>query len=613
MPSQFDQFVLPQTSYIPEYQGMPLAQLESSAKRLEDTYLKNLASANQMDIMNAERQAIAGDQGLNQQVAQEYAGVVDQMAQEGDYEHMSNRVAALARQYVRDPRIKAIQESRKNFEQEQTLAQQMMAKGMTPLFMGDPTTHQSYDPETGKANVYSPQVEQMLDYDGRRENIWKALNPDRFITGLTTSERKAMPEVIDQYLNYGMSEGIFDSKIAQNLENVMNSYRATPEYRQEMKKLLWENPGAQPEDVEAQIRRNVLDRGELRQYVKRSVQSLRPQDDGSGGGGLGSGYEEMSATNLKTEMGFDMDDFVSRERSDWSDIDSTERLAGVQAGTLAPNLEAAESDKYVGPNRYNTPEEKAAFDTAATAGIQIFAPDAISSGLTHSQKLEYAQKYTDLVQERMLNYRINTTNFDRERAEMQLKGSHVTQNDIQTQIETNIKNQLEQRAFYDMESGTTFTAKAAGGEFSDQFMDYIGDPDNITLAGELDPKNYITTASNNPEFADAYVINVRDVKAGKTRQILVNRQDSSRGNIYGQRAKEINNVYTSFSVKPNQQQEISIFGVPIVGKKEVGVDSEQNIYDKGITVSIQGSKPLDFKSEEALVDFIMGVVYGGQQ
>ena len=179
---------------------MPLAQLESGAKRLEDTYLRNLACANKLDILNAERQAIAGDSDLNKQIAAEYAKTLDDMARSEDYENMTTRVSAAARQYARDPRVKAIVESRANFDQEQALTQKMLAEGRTPLFRGDPGTHQSWNAETGEANIYRPQVESMMDYEGRMAKIWSDLTPDAGVGALTGKQKELFGEELKDFV-----------------------------------------------------------------------------------------------------------------------------------------------------------------------------------------------------------------------------------------------------------------------------------------------------------------------------------------------------------------------------------------------------------------------------
>ena len=212
----------------------------------------------------------------------------------------------------------------------------------------------------------------------------------------------------------------------------------------------------------------------------------------------------------------------------------------------------------------------------------------------------------------MFNYKINTTDFTREYAERNLKPSDVTQSDLLGRVEDELNRHLESRSFFDVTTGETFTALGQDGTLSDQFVDYIGDPDNIIVSGVMDPKHYFTKRANNPEFSDAYVITVRNPEDEKSRQVLVTRSDSSRDNVLGVRANQINGIYSTFGVKPNQEHEGFVLGVPIKGKKLVGVDNQGNIYDKGLSISIQGSKPLNFRNEEELVDFIMSKTYGGQ-
>lgn len=619
MPSQFDQFMLPTSEFIQEYQGLPLAEVEKAGTALENTYLKNLTAMNQIDMLNADRRAIAGDAAKNKEIGEEYNAIIDKMAKEGDFEHMTMRMAGLASQYARDPRIKAINESRKNFEQEQELAQKMSAQGHTPLFMGDPTRHQSYNPETGEVNIYQPRVEAMLDYEGRMGKIWSDVNPDQSITGLSDKELQLLGEDADYYIKYGQWKGIGNKKITDQLDNAVNSYMITPEGKQQMKKYMSE--GMTMDEAASAVRGDVLDRGQLRIFGLRDIQLRALPSEAlkaSNTGPTMPGYEEMAATHLKTDLGFDIDDFEHRDRSDIDDIDKTERMASVRSGTLSPSTKAKDVTSYTGPSKYITPEEQKAFDGAVSAGIELFGgPDVDPGNLTHEQEMDYARKYQDLVEDRLLTNTINTTDFNREYAERQLKKTDITQNDLQGRIEANIKNQLEQRTFYDIQSGVTFTMLGRDGEVSDQFKEFIGKPENIELAGELDPKNYVTVSAENEAFADAYVINARDFEKGnaKSRTVLVTRQKSSRDNIMGEKARMTNNIYTGFGTTPNQTKEMDLRlpngrTVKLNGKKNVAVDNQGKMYDLNLMVSIEGGEPLMFNNEDQLAQFILQVEYG---
>ena len=571
MPSQFDQYFLPQTDYIPEYQGMPLAQIESSAKRLEDTYLKNLAVSSQLDILNAERRSVEGDITLNEQVGQEYEGIIDQMAKEGNYEQMTGRLSALARQYSRDPRIKAIQESRANFDMEQKIAQELKAKGQTPLFQGDPSTHKSYDPKTGQANIYRPQVESMLEYDTRRASIWQTLNPDQYITGLSQSEKSKLGDVVDQYLNYGMSKGIFGEKIAQNLDNVVNAYMTTPEARQELKKLQWE--GRSPEEAMKQIRTEVLDRGELRQYVQRSVQNLRPEDFGEKpieGTLTRDVYNRMTGQTVPTPGTADA---ASLQYVIMNDIDP-EKVKKLSEATML--LEGMDPDKYLNDARAQAANNLIPFKQGKVDIERIREYMIAEATITQDQglldrvkdlsveeftaaDLDKAISYTQRISDRMEHPAYSSFRYTKQPADKSDSAGETRRKADRDAILADYGN----RSFFHPETGKKFV-----GNDTESLKEFTEDFSKMTMTGEVDPKNYIGFGEDTKAFANAWSIQVKDEEGDPTNLLVTKQASEIENNPQAIKNQNVQKIYQNFNLTPNIPTIVEVHGIQVGGMSD---------------------------------------------
>lgn len=261
------------TGFIPTYAGAPVEELMQTSQNLQNQYHTNLADATKMDILNAERRAIAGDDPLNQEISLDYQKELDAIAEAGDYENMGTRVNALAKKYARDKRIQTITDTKKAFDAEEELAQKLRLQGINPLFAGDATAYKSVsvNPETKEVtyNPYTSRLTAELDYDAKKKEIASQINPDAYITNLTERERATIannPMAIFAIANY---KGISTNKVQQLKGEMLNVYLDSKEGKQEVEALKF--AGYEDDEIIDVIGNSLESRGNIRTFFNRDV------------------------------------------------------------------------------------------------------------------------------------------------------------------------------------------------------------------------------------------------------------------------------------------------------------------------------------------------------
>ena len=300
----YDNAGITTTGFIGTYAGQPIDEFRNTSQQLQETYNANLADATKMDILNAERRALAGDDPLNQEISAEYQKKLDAIVEAGDYENMSTRVNALAREYSRDKRIQTLTDSKANADKYESEIADMKAKGITPVLTKDPSKHQSVTiGEDGKPvyNVFKAIPEARLGYDERIQDIWKDMQADAY-SYLPEDEAKAL----EGYITTKQWSGISPEKIARLEGIAMKRYEQTPEFDQQMRVL--KAKGMEEEKAKDLIFENLRGVGKMKEFNKiqdKYLQDKEWQDPNAKpkgpirGGGIYSGQATINPYRAK--------------------------------------------------------------------------------------------------------------------------------------------------------------------------------------------------------------------------------------------------------------------------------------------------------------------------
>jgi len=267
------------SQFIPVYAGAPIAEAQRNAEQTAGIYHQNLADLTKLDIMNANRKVLdsAGDQAANEKVNQRLAEQFKNITAKGDLENQTLQVNALLREYMNDPAVKALTESRANADRERAFQEEARSKGATIVLDNPAEGHQTiqYD-EKGKPvyNIYKGTGQIKLDWQGKKAKIADELKANA--GPLSAADVAKSSSGIRGYIETGRWEGLSTDKVGKQLTNMMTAYQGTQEYNQEkavaLRDLMQQQPGLSAEDYDAaaekSIRERMLSEGLLRTYSK---------------------------------------------------------------------------------------------------------------------------------------------------------------------------------------------------------------------------------------------------------------------------------------------------------------------------------------------------------
>lgn len=536
---------LSQSSFIPTYTGIPLAEAEKYGSSLAEMYHKNISDMTQLDILNANRQATAGDQGVSQELTAELQTQFEDIAKKGDYENMTSRINELARRYYNDPRRKAIDEQYKIAEEENKLVRSLSAQGKRPLFTTDWTKHQSVtlNPETGKyePNIKQSDVQAQLEYDPRRQDIWKDVEPD---STYTTAQAQKDLQNIPGYLNMreikSLSGGIDPKtgqptgKIGQMVGYALDRYTSTPEYAQEKKLLTQENLAKGMNSSEAEqeadknIQRKVLETGLMKTFTNVNPTLIRDwmlEKSMEGGGGDATrslGYGTGHRFELPKDFGSLTTKFNPNDSGIKPDIAGAVGPLGLNPD-FDPNkrytpeeLFKMREDRAKGvPNsERGTPAERKQYETVARAATAMFKPkvlesfdikrapaDAEKEWLYSKDAYELVQQYQKTIEDE-LNHNV-MWKYD-------IDSKSQTQ---QAAAQKWIQNNYTVQSWFDPEKGKVINPLSN--------PDFKLDPAGMKVIGETAGPNIFGAMAKDERFYNSYEVAYTDPKTNESQLFYV--------------------------------------------------------------------------------------------
>ena len=546
-------------NYVPTYVGKPLETQKEVGMQMMNLFNTNLAQASAVDIMNGQRQVIDGDSEVNDEISKRYNSELEAIAKSGDYENMTMRINALARKYQTDPDVKAVSESRANFDRQQKLAEEIRMKtGKDPLFMGDPAAHRTVtiDPETGKKtyNVFRSTAEADLDKQARRQSIWSVIQPN--MGPLTQNQVRTMLPAIDGYIATGTWRGISggeNGKIAQLLESAMNSYRGTTEYKQEKRFLQETQPEA---DAEATIRQRMFDEGLLKtfsqvdpSYVRDWMLEDRMKTTATPDIPPG---EELPAVPVETVLGFNLTDFANLPRNV---ADGAVFIAPTNHWNPWAKPGENTGSVYKGPKRDRSAQEIKNFQEAAMAATQIFGGDEAAK-----EAAQQGSAYYDTPQafERVKQYQ--------EFVELRLtfpKEQPFTP-ELQKTYTNELRKGITSRLLYDPATNKVYHPNLDNGEMNPEFVEQFGGKvENMEVSGFVHPKNSYAKTSGNERFSDGLMVAVNDTKNNVIKKLVATRAEGEYDTREGAYKNSLNRLWTELGLNPGKIRKFNLAGIEV--------------------------------------------------
>lgn len=543
---------LSNSQFIPTYAGAPLAEGDKYGEGLAKLYHQNISDLTRLDLLNASRKVKPGDEEVSQAYDKQLADEMAKMAKEGNYEDMTVRINALARNHVNNPDLKALAESRAEYEKQEEDVRKLGLSKQQALNVQDPAKFQTitYD-ENGKkiVNIFKNKVQGKLDWDEKIQNIWNAVKEDA--GPLSQAQADKLIPAIQGYINTGVWTGITDNKILAKLQDAVKVYEGSSEgvqqqdqFIQEAEQLGIEDPKEQKAYADAKIREFALSAGRLKTFSKTDPQLVQDlvfaEALRNSGKDTSSAFLPGTDTGVRTDAPIvkltevqTPDDLIAKAESSY--------MKGLNINNkfyTADQLKKLKlEDKVV--QSIGTPEEqqnhlriaKAALewkysqDKKAAAGNGVEAPTHPLKQFYEGNdpaKAEKAEKdflfsnstnniikeFQDHMNERM------SFAFKQDYNYSSPEGRNQAAGDLE-----DFKNRWAFRTFYNLDTGEVFSAKD-GESFNEKFTEAIPDVSKVTVGGTTGLANPYAMITGKPEFNDAVYLNYAD-KDGKVSRLLM--------------------------------------------------------------------------------------------
>lgn len=238
--------------YVSSYVGNANKELTDTRDILKDTYSKNMAEFDAIDLALRQLSVLSGDVQHKEKAGEVIKSVFNQIAETGgDYENQTNRIRTLVKDIKGSPVLSKVRENYNRKVQDDELKNKLrVAGGFFDFSQNDKFSTVNAD---GTFNDYTSGVEAKLDYDKRMQDIYLGLNPDGSTSKLTQSD-------IDGFLKQDVTKGITSTKVKNYLSSAKARYFETPEGVQDLKRLT-KLEGFKKDLAEKDIERRLLSVG----------------------------------------------------------------------------------------------------------------------------------------------------------------------------------------------------------------------------------------------------------------------------------------------------------------------------------------------------------------
>ncbi len=624
----YDSFQLSNADYVPTYAGLPLDQIKQTGDVLAARHYENLAKESQLGLLAQQQKANAESDADKAYIDGHLKGIqsaLSDLAKNGG-ENSTAKVAALTNSFLGDEGLITIQKNIQARQREKDSAEKLRVSGKTPIFneaYRERFKNQgSFNPESGKWETYDPTVQERLDYMQRQDEVVAPLTSDTYQTDLQGDVKTTLNALGAKFtgdlanMPTQLRTTVINELSKKKVHNFINSggwasYKDSGEYKQQ-KEILGMS--------DAQIKAELISRGEAKVFQKVAKDWVTNK------------AFDFKAAQKTTEVPMVAGEQLANEPIEYkeplgnlNDFDYRDR-GGFETNVADPSKVTApgvvrnphDAPKYTGTQKGISPQRWNQFNSFAQAGAEIFGGETMGPINEKSSKEDidkakaYASQYQSILKDRQI-YMIQDVSFtQREGEEGRSNADDITKD---------VRNNIQNRAIYDMDGKKLIPITNRNGEFSDDFVNTIGGRNNITVTGSLDPKNYVAKHLKNPEFADAYTAIIEDPKdPAKTRSVLITRKKYAAGqqSVASVVNKAINHVYSTVNIEPGIEKTISVFGKQAKAKellgnqwtnylKELSPEEQATAanYQMPILATVPGeSEPLLFDGPDHLVEYL---------
>lgn len=259
--SLYNDLTLNNGTYINQYSGIPLEQIQHTADVLSTRHYTNLAQASQLDILANQMKSnlLEGAKPEADRHIQAIDTALQDMAKNGG-ENSTARITALANALQSDQGLLTALQQSKRVKDELDAENALVASGKQPVrkqgireaMMSAPLR----DPVTGEFHdlyktPYQSTVQPYEDPVPHMESIWKTINPDSIESAIKSAKGTEISKLLPAaYVNGQLDlplffesitrAGIGKDKIDKLLGSAWSSYKETPAYKQQ-KEILGKN------------------------------------------------------------------------------------------------------------------------------------------------------------------------------------------------------------------------------------------------------------------------------------------------------------------------------------------------------------------------------------
>jgi hypothetical protein len=636
----FEGVNLTNSDYIPQFTGLPLQALEAVGDTLANRHYENIARARQLELLGLQQKANSQSDADRAYIDQQLGSVqasLEEMAKSGA-ENSTSKVAMLANRFMGDEGLINIQKTIEAQNREKAIAEQLRASGKTPIFnqryIDQFSQRGTFNPESGKWEPYSPTVQAQLDYLAAQDTVVDPLQANTYQTDLVGDVKTTLDKLgvtlppgkgqgmdlskIPAYLRTQIVERLSKDRVDQFIDKQggWENYKSTDEYAQQKNVL-----GLSDQEIKTQLRA----RGYARTFEKvrndwernfafdLALAKSGKDDKDTPQQPIGEQLPN-EPIKFKSPLG-DADDFEYKDRTGVGYIDPNNPNAVTGGHSTFYNIKNGQAPGI-------SQERQRAFQRYAKLGYEIFGQGdkdlsdqtKLDAWFKTNDPLQYAKQYEQFVKDRQI-FNVNDVTFTvREGEEGRSNAADIT---------TDVKNALAagSRAVYDVATKKLIPVHDKNQEeYSDDFQDLIGDPNNIRIVGSLDPKNYLAKDLNNPAFVDPYIGIVEDPKdPGKTRTVYITRRKYDKPTGRAIKAQAVNKIYSTVNIEPGTEKEIEIGGHRIKAQELIGNqlnslfneldDASKQVvmqYSMPIMATIPGqATPQIFNGPDHLADYLL--------
>lgn len=256
------------STYVPQYVGSNYDELKSIASELDERYRQNKDLSDKIAVAAAQEQYLDTDEDIKKELQDRITGQIDTIASSPEnFENSSALVSQLARDFMADPKRIVALENKRRVDADRALLEKYGPRGYN-FGQDDINKFRTVD-EEGNIRKYRGQVEELMDYDARKETLFDNLTADAAGGVLKPTDLAGFMKTTDW-------TGISNEKVKGYLNSAFDRYKKTTEYDQEKRKYLKENPDLSAEVIDSAIKNNLLAVGKEKVFGR--TDATRQQD-----------------------------------------------------------------------------------------------------------------------------------------------------------------------------------------------------------------------------------------------------------------------------------------------------------------------------------------------